>query len=124
MRFFAWSRRYWTLCASLCIGLAFTAVFVTALQGLPIFTRAELAAYDFQLQRRGPQPVLSSIVFVGVDNTSIVQLGGGSYPCSTLDGTCYRLSASRRRPGDRRGLPVLSAHQRRSTVGDGYQARR
>ncbi|MDQ2741040.1 MAG: adenylate/guanylate cyclase domain-containing protein [Chloroflexota bacterium] len=80
MRFFAWPRRSWTLCASLCIGLAVTAVFVTALQGLPIFTRAELAAYDFQLQRRGPQPVLSSIVFVGVDNTSIVQLGGGSYP--------------------------------------------
>ncbi|HLJ68193.1 MAG TPA: adenylate/guanylate cyclase domain-containing protein [Chloroflexota bacterium] len=69
-----------TLYAGLAIGAALTLLMLLVLQGLPIFTRAELAAYDFQFQRRGDRPAPANVVVVGLDDASVQDLSAGRYP--------------------------------------------
>lgn len=79
-----------TLYGGLLIGTAMTVLMLLVLQSLPFFNGAELAAYDFQFQRRGAQQAPSNIVIVGVDQTTLNDLGGRTplprhYMASAID---------------------------------------
>jgi PAS domain S-box-containing protein len=67
------------LYGGLLVGAISTLVTLLVLQGLPFFTKSELAAYDFQLQRRTNLATPNNIVLVAVDQTSIESLGS-NYP--------------------------------------------
>ena len=73
---------YRPMYGAIALGTIMTLLVLLVLQGLPSFTRAELAAYDFQLSRRGNHPTRADIVFVGIDHTSIefLQEGESLYP--------------------------------------------
>jgi adenylate cyclase len=69
-----------TVIGGLLLGTVVTLVMLIVLQGLPIFTKAELTAYDLQFHRRGDRPIPQNIVVVGIDSISIQDLAQGRYP--------------------------------------------
>ena len=62
------------------VGLVISLFVLLVLQGLPFFTKSELAAYDFELQQRGNLPTPKNLLIVGMDQTSIDFLNNGGYP--------------------------------------------
>lgn len=69
-----------TLYGALVLGVAVTLLFALVLQGGPVFARAELSAYDWQLSHRPAQPIPSDIAVVALDDASIRDMANGSYP--------------------------------------------
>jgi adenylate cyclase len=69
-----------TLIGGLVIGIGMTLLMLLVLQGLPIFTRAELSAYDWQMNRRGTIAHPDQIVVLGVDAGSDTALPPGTTP--------------------------------------------
>jgi adenylate cyclase len=72
--------RHKTLIGGLVIGTAATMLMLLVLQGLPIFARAELSAYDWQMNRRGHFAPSNQIVIVGLDQNTISDLPPGTNP--------------------------------------------
>src|SRR5579875_1227465 len=73
-------QRYRPIYGTLIAGTVVTLLFLTLLQGLPIFSKAELSAYDLKFNLRGPRPITSQIAVVGLDQQSIDILSDGRYP--------------------------------------------
>jgi adenylate cyclase len=83
-------RRLRIVLSSLALGVAATLLVVFVLQGLSLFHRAELAAYDIQYHLRGARSMPANIVVVQVDQTSLDDLGNGAvvqrhYVASAVD---------------------------------------
>jgi adenylate cyclase len=62
------------------LGTLVTLIFVLFLQNVPFFVRTELAAYDWNFQRRGVEPGPNNIVISAIDDTSVQNLNNGVYP--------------------------------------------
>jgi len=77
-----------TLYGGLLLGTVIALVMLLVLQHLPLFSRAELAAYDWHFQVRGGRPQPTDILVVAVDRASVAHfphrgfpiLPGGRYP--------------------------------------------
>ncbi len=69
-----------TLYGGLTLGILMTLVGLFGFQGLSIFNRAELAAYDWQFNLRGSLPTPNDMVVVGLDDGSIQSVSNGRYP--------------------------------------------
>jgi adenylate cyclase len=72
--------RHRTLIGGLVIGTAVTLLMLLVLQGLSVFSNAELSLYDWQFRHRGPVAHPDNIVVVGVDEGSIGALPYGANP--------------------------------------------
>jgi adenylate cyclase len=69
-----------TVISGLLLGTVVTLLTLLVLRDLPFVNKIELAAYDYQFQRRGDQPAPNNIVVVGLDAASIQDLSQGRYP--------------------------------------------
>lgn len=72
--------RHQTVIGGLVIGTAITLLMVLVLQGLSVFSNAELSLYDWQFNHRGPVAHPDNIIVVGVDGASISALPPGTNP--------------------------------------------
>jgi CHASE2 domain-containing sensor protein len=66
--------RYKTMIGGLTVGAAITLLVLQVLQGLSIFSNAELSWYDWQFNHRGAIAPSSQIVIVGVDQSAFNNL--------------------------------------------------
>jgi adenylate cyclase len=83
-------RRYVNVFGPLTLGLIVTLFMLLILGNQPFLQQAELTTYDWQFQIRGQQPTPSNIVVVGVDASSVADLGGRYPPPRRSVGSAIR----------------------------------
>jgi CHASE2 domain-containing sensor protein len=66
--------------AGTAVGLVIIVLMLLVVRDLPFFSSTERQVYDWQFQHRGAVSPPTDIVLVGLDDTSISDLNGGSYP--------------------------------------------